>query len=290
MKKDEFNLLREFSFLLAIASVFQFYSCVTAETRQPPARDMQEIKKSTSAIDEIKSEKIKLLIKKAMPGLIAGQKAEKKGEEIEVEVSSSWVKEKTMETNRPSASVIALPAKPSSAVLPDKKNEPAKVEAGSIAVQKNVEKYITAVTSKTTAPESKEKVAALSIPVKLKPAEIVLNIENNPVVAENRRAGKPEKAEDISAVNVINGNLPANNRKNMSSAVPAVIGIKEIKKENYGKINSDTKYIVVQPGDTLPLLAEKFYGNKSQWFRIYEINKNEIEKGMLKPGTPLIIP
>jgi len=43
-------------------------------------------------------------------------------------------------------------------------------------------------------------------------------------------------------------------------------------------------------GDTLPLLAQKYYGAKARWIDIYESNKDKIEKGSLQPGQILIIP
>lgn len=46
----------------------------------------------------------------------------------------------------------------------------------------------------------------------------------------------------------------------------------------------------VAAGDTLPALAERFYGNKSAWTKIYDANKDRIEKGSLEPGEILIIP
>jgi len=43
-------------------------------------------------------------------------------------------------------------------------------------------------------------------------------------------------------------------------------------------------------GDSLMSLAEKFYGNKYDWMKIYQANKDNIEKGALKTGQTLIIP
>jgi nucleoid-associated protein YgaU len=43
-------------------------------------------------------------------------------------------------------------------------------------------------------------------------------------------------------------------------------------------------------GDTLPSLAEKYYGDKSRWLDIYEANTDKIEKGSLQEGQILIIP
>jgi LysM repeat protein len=43
-------------------------------------------------------------------------------------------------------------------------------------------------------------------------------------------------------------------------------------------------------GDTLPGLAERYYGKKTLWMKIYNANNDRIEKGALRPGDILIIP
>ncbi|MCX7910156.1 MAG: LysM peptidoglycan-binding domain-containing protein [Endomicrobia bacterium] len=50
------------------------------------------------------------------------------------------------------------------------------------------------------------------------------------------------------------------------------------------------RYHTVVEGDTLPKLAEKYYGNPSEWRRIYEANKDKIIRGQLVPGSVLEIP
>jgi LysM repeat protein len=50
------------------------------------------------------------------------------------------------------------------------------------------------------------------------------------------------------------------------------------------------RYHTVVAGDTLPKLAEKYYGDSSQWRKIYEVNKDKIIRGQLTPGTVLEIP
>lgn len=50
------------------------------------------------------------------------------------------------------------------------------------------------------------------------------------------------------------------------------------------------RYHTVVEGDTLPKLSEKYYGDSSQWRRIYEANKDKIIRGQLVPGTILEIP
>ena len=47
---------------------------------------------------------------------------------------------------------------------------------------------------------------------------------------------------------------------------------------------------VVQKGDTLLSIAEKVYNDKRKWIKIYNANKDIIEKGIVKPDQVLIIP
>ncbi len=46
----------------------------------------------------------------------------------------------------------------------------------------------------------------------------------------------------------------------------------------------------VVAGDTLPKLAEKYYGDSTKWKIIYDANKDKIPRGQLIPGTVLEIP
>ncbi|MFH2070617.1 MAG: LysM peptidoglycan-binding domain-containing protein [Elusimicrobiota bacterium] len=46
----------------------------------------------------------------------------------------------------------------------------------------------------------------------------------------------------------------------------------------------------VKPGDTLPSIADKFWGDTSQWRKIYEANKDKIKRGQIEPGQVLVIP
>jgi len=46
----------------------------------------------------------------------------------------------------------------------------------------------------------------------------------------------------------------------------------------------------VEAGETLTSLAEKYYGSPKEWHKIYKANEDKIEKGIIKPGSVLIIP
>jgi LysM repeat protein len=46
----------------------------------------------------------------------------------------------------------------------------------------------------------------------------------------------------------------------------------------------------VQAGESLPSIAQKYYGDTSQWKKIYDANKDKIERGQVTPGQVLVIP
>ncbi|MFN3966744.1 MAG: type IX secretion system membrane protein PorP/SprF [Endomicrobiia bacterium] len=46
----------------------------------------------------------------------------------------------------------------------------------------------------------------------------------------------------------------------------------------------------VKEGESLPSIAEKYYGDSTRWKEIYEANKDKIKRGQIVPGQVLIIP
>jgi len=51
------------------------------------------------------------------------------------------------------------------------------------------------------------------------------------------------------------------------------------------------QYYVVEIGDTLPTIAERFYGRAEEWERIAEVNREVIgEDGSVYPGQEILIP
>jgi len=50
------------------------------------------------------------------------------------------------------------------------------------------------------------------------------------------------------------------------------------------------KMYTVKYGDTLASIAEKYYNDKDLWYKIYEVNKDNIQKGTISPGQNLVIP
>jgi nucleoid-associated protein YgaU len=72
------------------------------------------------------------------------------------------------------------------------------------------------------------------------------------------------------------------------SAVPAVFGSPSVAASP--GVGGDSYEI--QSGDTLATIAQQFYGDASQWRRIYDANKDTIgdDPDKLKLGTKLTIP
>ena len=70
--------------------------------------------------------------------------------------------------------------------------------------------------------------------------------------------------------------------ENASAAVPAPVPAEP----------SEPKEYIVQKSDTLSSIAEKFYGNRALYMRIYEANRNVIgsSPNVIKEGTKLLIP
>jgi len=46
----------------------------------------------------------------------------------------------------------------------------------------------------------------------------------------------------------------------------------------------------VKEGETLPIIAQKYYGDPSRWIDIYKANKDKIPRGKVEPGQELVIP
>ena len=49
-------------------------------------------------------------------------------------------------------------------------------------------------------------------------------------------------------------------------------------------------YHLVEKGDTLKSVSQKYYGTPDRWQDVYNANKNKIERGMPVVGERLIIP
>ena len=52
-----------------------------------------------------------------------------------------------------------------------------------------------------------------------------------------------------------------------------------------------TRTYTVQPGDSLSKISQQFYGNASEYMKIFEANRNQLDNpNTIRPGQQLIIP
>jgi len=65
------------------------------------------------------------------------------------------------------------------------------------------------------------------------------------------------------------------------------VELEKLKKE---KVTPTVRTHKVGPGETLQSIAVKYYGDEKRWVDIYNVNKDKIERGIVKPGQILIIP
>jgi nucleoid-associated protein YgaU len=82
-------------------------------------------------------------------------------------------------------------------------------------------------------------------------------------------------------------------RKPSAGHLPEKAGLAAPKVQplNVPEFTSEPRRIYrVEPGDTLSTIAQRFYGDGKKWVKIYEANKERIEKGIVKPGQRIIIP
>lgn len=120
-------------------------------------------------------------------------------------------------------------------------------------------------------------------------AEAVEEIIEAPAIEEPAAEVQEELERETTAQQMI---TPADTESEQidlyEQKIKKQIEIKQSAKPKVPKRPSKTHR--VKAGDTLYSLAEKYYGKKAQWTAIYEANKDNIEKGVLKPGTKIIIP
>jgi len=66
---------------------------------------------------------------------------------------------------------------------------------------------------------------------------------------------------------------------------------KEDKKEKAAKTSGEQRTYVVQPGDTLFRVAEKFYGDSTHWKKIRDANRTRIDPdGRIRAGQIIVVP
>jgi len=66
---------------------------------------------------------------------------------------------------------------------------------------------------------------------------------------------------------------------------------KERKKEKAAKVSGEPRTYVVQPGDSLFRVSEKFYGDSTSWKRIRDANRTRIDPdGRIRAGQIIVVP
>lgn len=123
-------------------------------------------------------------------------------------------------------------------------------------------------------------------------------VEQNNIKLELEKLAPPATGQIDNTIET----LPAQ-KENAVSEVPSAPGAPAIavepQPEKIGKpkaINKEKDKVsvfkshTVLSGETLPMIAKKYYGKESDWIKIYEANKDHIEKGSLKQGQVLVIP
>lgn len=85
---------------------------------------------------------------------------------------------------------------------------------------------------------------------------------------------------------------PTVKREDTKEALNALLGRgKGAKNEKHPETKAVNKFYVVQPGDTLFRVAEKFYGDSAQWKRIRDANRTRIDPdGRIRAGQRILIP
>src|SRR5688572_19241439 len=75
-----------------------------------------------------------------------------------------------------------------------------------------------------------------------------------------------------------------------SNEQPAAVAEEQPASEPAAPVSSNETY-VVQSGDTLSAIAQRFYGDANAYMRIFEANRDKLDNpDMIHPGQELIIP
>ena len=111
---------------------------------------------------------------------------------------------------------------------------------------------------------------------------------------QTRLTGTPvaEPAPQTSAVAVASGSAETSDKKGKTSPLSALsLFGRENKKEKEAKPGAELRTYVVQPGDTLFRVAEKFYGDSTQWKKIRDANRTRIDPdGRIRAGQIITVP
>jgi len=106
------------------------------------------------------------------------------------------------------------------------------------------------------------------------------------VKSQETEIGDYKKKEDIvkSVATEINKKMDSGDTKVKAQALASAIYQASVAKKN------ETQTYIVQKGDNMKTVAEKFYKDGKKWELIYKANKDKIKGGVLTPGMELILP
>ena len=109
---------------------------------------------------------------------------------------------------------------------------------------------------------------------------------------QSRLEGVPEPAEPVAQPpSAEKGKKTEKPDKSSFSALSLFGKEKEDKKEKGAKAGGEQRTYVVQPGDTLFRVAEKFYGDSTRWKIIRDANRARIDPdGRIRAGQMIVVP
>jgi nucleoid-associated protein YgaU len=110
----------------------------------------------------------------------------------------------------------------------------------------------------------------------LKPHSLVVEVEKDTAILKGQLDSEKERIQIITAVGNINGIGQVDNRLR----IPGV-----------NELDVKRQFYVVQAGDTLGMIADRFYGDPRATQRIYDANSHMMNHPeQIYPGQTLVIP
>jgi len=110
---------------------------------------------------------------------------------------------------------------------------------------------------------------------------------------QTKLAGEPEKLTNSANSDTTGKSEQSETSGKLDKSTLSALSLfgKDEKKEKSTKASGEQKTYVVQPGDTLFRVAEKFYGDATHWKRIRDANRTRIDPdGRIRAGQIIIVP
>ena len=105
---------------------------------------------------------------------------------------------------------------------------------------------------------------------------------------EEKLSGEPPKQEPVATAQTDTPGKPAAQQQELNAL--SLFGRGD-KKEPKAASDANQRTYVVQPGDTLFRVAEKFYGDSSKWKKIRDANRTRIDPdGRIRAGQIITVP